>query len=84
MQREMGNLSAVQIGQKVRIKGIQSSFLRPKLMEMGMLEGDLIQVLFKAPFGDPIAISVKGYTLSLRKDEAALVEVTDADDSFGN
>jgi ferrous iron transport protein A len=84
MQGGMGNLSTVQIGQKVRIKGIKSSFLRPKLMEMGMLEGDLIQVLFKAPFGDPIAISVKGYTLSLRKDEAALVEVTDSDDSFGN
>jgi Fe2+ transport system protein FeoA len=44
-------------------------------MEMGILEGDFVQVLFKAPLGDPIAINVKGYTLSLRKDEAALVEV---------
>lgn len=73
----MSNLAMIQNGKKVRIKRIQSSFLKPKLMEMGILEGDFVQVLFKAPFGDPIAINVKGYTLSLRKDEAALVEVFD-------
>ena len=75
----MVNLSMIQNGKKVRIKRIESSFLRPKLMEMGILEGDCVQVLFKAPLGDPIAINVKGYTLSLRKDEAALVEVFDAE-----
>ena len=48
-------------------------------MEMGIIEGDFVQVLFKAPLGDPIAIAVKGYTLSLRKDEAALIEVDEED-----
>jgi ferrous iron transport protein A len=75
----MVNLSMIQNGKKVRIKRIQSSFLRPKLMEMGILEGDCVKILFKAPLGDPIAINVKGYTLSLRKDEAALIEVFDAE-----
>lgn len=75
----MVDLSMIPNGKKVRIKKIQSSFLRPKLIEMGIIEGDFVQVLFKAPLGDPIAISVKGYTLSLRKDEAALIEVNEED-----
>ena len=80
----MDNLSEVSQGTKVRISKIKPSFLRPKLMEMGLLEGDLVQVLFKAPLGDPIAVAVKGYTLSIRKDEAALVEVIEVDDWIGN
>ena len=80
----MDNLSEVRQGRKVRISKIKPSFLRPKLMEMGLLEGDLVQVLFKAPLGDPIAVAVKGYTLSIRNDEAALVEVIEVDDWIGN
>ena len=45
------------------------------MMEMGLVEGKKLEVLFRAPFGDPIAIDVDGYTLSLRKDEAQLVLV---------
>jgi len=45
------------------------------MMEMGLVEGKLLRVLFRAPFGGPIAIDVDGYTLSLRKDEAELIMV---------
>jgi len=34
-----------------------------------------VKVLFKAPFGDPIAVDVDGYVLSLRKSEADLVQI---------
>jgi Fe2+ transport system protein FeoA len=44
-------------------------------MEMGLVVGKEIEVLFKAPFGDPIAIDVQGYVLALRLDEARLIEV---------
>ena len=44
-------------------------------MEMGMIKGKFLTVLYRAPFGDPIAIDVDGYVLSLRRDEAQLVEV---------
>lgn len=47
-----------------------------KLMEMGCLPGELIKVNFTAPLGDPIAIQVSGYSLSLRKEEARMVHVT--------
>jgi Fe2+ transport system protein FeoA len=42
---------------------------------MGLVVGKEICILFKAPFGDPIAIDVQGYVLSLRLDEAKLIEV---------
>lgn len=68
-------LSTIQLGQSVIISSIEESFLKPKLMEMGLVKGKEITVLFKAPFGDPIAIDVQGYILSLRLDEAALIQV---------
>jgi Fe2+ transport system protein FeoA len=47
-------------------------------MEMGLIKGKEITILFKAPLGDPIAIDVQGYVLSLRLDEAALIQVEEA------
>lgn len=64
---------------KLRQKGIIDSFtdyeLSLKLLEMGCIPGEIVEVIRIAPFGDPIAISVSGYVLSLRKDEAATVRV---------
>jgi len=69
-------LSDIANGEEVRVVSIASSVLRVKLLEMGMLEGQPIRVLFRAPFGDPIAVDVNGYMLSLRISEARLVEVS--------
>jgi Fe2+ transport system protein FeoA len=44
-------------------------------MEMGVIKGRILTVLYRAPFGDPMAIDIDGYVLSLRKDEACLVDV---------
>lgn len=44
-------------------------------MEMGLLPGRKVTVLFRAPLGDPMAIDVNGYILSLRLDEAAMIQV---------
>lgn len=52
-----------------------SSKTRQRLLEMGMTRGTTIQVIRLAPLGDPIEISVRGYRLSLRKDEASSVLV---------
>lgn len=41
-----------------------------KLMEMGCIPGEIVRVEQVAPLGDPISISVAGYILSLRLDEA--------------
>lgn len=42
---------------------------------MGLYPGKEIKIIFKAPFGDPIAIDIDGYTLSLRKSEASQIEI---------
>ena len=49
--------------------------LKSRLAEMGLVEGQSIKVLFKAPFGDPIAVAAGDYVLSLRKAEASIVQV---------
>ena len=73
--RQMKKLSDLKPGDIARVIGIQSSELKPKLLEMGLVENQEIKVLFKAPFGDPIAVEVGDYVLSMRKDEAILVNV---------
>lgn len=68
-------LSNIKNGEHVIIRELKDSIFKVKMMEMGLVKGKKIEVLFRAPFGDPIAIDVEGYTLSLRKDEAKLITV---------
>ena len=49
--------------------------LRNHLLDMGFIPGTRVTVLKTAPFGDPIEISLRGYTLILRKADAANIEV---------
>ena len=74
-------LSNIKIGEKVIIRKLKDSSFKVKMMEMGLLEGKQLEVLFRAPLGDPIAIDVNGYTLSLRKDEAAFITVNALSDN---
>lgn len=57
------------------MQGLKTSGLSSKLLEMGLYEGKEVEVIFTAPFGDPIAVDLGGYVLSLRLDEARLVEI---------
>ncbi len=49
--------------------------LRRKLLDMGLTSGVSVEVERVAPLGDPIEVKVRGYHLSLRKEEASSVEV---------
>lgn len=49
--------------------------LRRHLMDLGLIKGTPFKVVKVAPLGDPVEISVRGYELSIRKEEAAIVEV---------
>ncbi len=66
----MKRLSDIGVGRTVVIKSFENNDIFLKLMEMGCVPGEKIRVEQKAPLGDPIAISVSGYNLSLRLDEA--------------
>ncbi|QQL49778.1 FeoA family protein [Mucilaginibacter ginkgonis] len=66
-------LSQLGIGKKGVVKEFTDLEMSVKLMEMGCLPGEEIQVQRIAPLGDPIAITVAGYQLSLRKREASTI-----------
>ncbi|GAO42272.1 FeoA family protein [Flavihumibacter petaseus] len=63
-------LSDIAIGRTVVIKSFENNEIFLKLMEMGCVPGEKIRIEQVAPLGDPIAITVSGYNLSLRLDEA--------------
>jgi len=48
-----------------------------RLMEMGLVPGVSVRVVKSAPFGDPIEIRVRGYSLAVRKNEAEAIEVAE-------
>ena len=69
------SLESIPNGSTVYVKRVKASALRVKLLEMRLSEGKELRVLFRAPFGDPIAVDIGGYVLSLRRDEASSVDV---------
>ncbi|REJ85256.1 MAG: ferrous iron transport protein A [Bacteroidetes bacterium] len=75
----MANLSGLLSGMKKGQKGIIDSFTDPdlslKLLEMGCIPGEEVEIVRIAPLGDPIAINVAGYILGLRKSEAGTIRV---------
>ncbi|PRY53647.1 ferrous iron transport protein A [Arcticibacter pallidicorallinus] len=66
-------LSQLLPGQSGVVKEFTDLEMSVKLMEMGCLPGELILVDRFAPLGDPIAITVSGYQLSLRMQEASTI-----------
>lgn len=68
-------LSFSSSGESFTVLSLANSELTPKMVEMGLYAGKKIRVLFRAPFGGPIAIDVDGYVLSLRLEEARMVAV---------
>ena len=66
-------LADLGLGEFAVIDSFTDKEISMKLLEMGCLPGEIVQVRNIAPFGDPIAISVSGYTLGLRKAEASSV-----------
>lgn len=69
------NVAQMRPGDIAIIAGFSDDHLSVKLMEMGCLPGVPIRFNFTAPFGDPVCISVSGYELSLRLEEAAMISI---------
>ena len=76
MDRESLRLNQVRIGRTVRVVRVHGEgALRQRILDMGLTKNAEVKVLKMAPFGDPIEMTVRGFELSLRKAEAACVEV---------
>ena len=74
--KELKTLSQLKIGQSAIIDSFTDKVMALKLLEMGCTPGEIVKLDRIAPLGDPIAIHVSGYLLSLRKSEAATVLVS--------
>lgn len=69
-------LAQLSIGQRARIVDVTGDgAVSVRLMEMGLTDGEEIELLGRAPLGDPLEFLVRGYRLSLRMTEAQRVEV---------
>ena len=69
-------LDQLPLGSEAKVvKLVGSPVVRRRLMEMGITAAVTIQAVRRAPMGDPLDVKVRGYHLSLRKEEAAAIEV---------
>ncbi len=74
-------LDNVAIGDSCKVvKLLGEGALKRRIMDMGVTKGVIIKVRKVAPLGDPIEVTVRGYELSLRKEEAKNIEVEDLQD----
>ncbi len=75
MGKNKKQLSELKLGQSGIIEKIENEAIVSTLMEMGCLPGEKVTLTLVAPLGDPIAIDISGYTLSLRKQDASSIQV---------
>ena len=70
-------LKTLKVGERARVSGYAAGCprYRHRLLTMGLTPGTEIRVTRLAPLGDPVEVEVRGYSLSLRKDEAEVLQV---------
>lgn len=71
--RTLDQLSPGETGVVTKVKG--SGAVKRRIVDMGLVAGTAVRVQKFAPLGDPMEIKVKNFNLSLRKTEAALIEI---------
>lgn len=76
MDTQKNNLAQLNIGESAVIESFTDMEMSLKLLDMGCIPGEIVKVDRIAPLGDPISISVLGYTLCLRKAEASTILVS--------
>lgn len=71
-------LANLEIGAVGKIKSVNGeTAISKRLMEMGLVPGVLVKIIKTAPFGNPIEVSVRGYNLVMRRNEAEAIEISE-------
>ena len=74
----MRTLREANIGETVEVVKLHGEgAVKRRIMDMGITKGTEVYVRKVAPLGDPIEITVRNYELSLRKEDASMIEVED-------
>ena len=71
--KHLNELKVGETGVVARLAG--QGAVKRRIMDMGLTKGTSVTVRKVAPLGDPIELTVRGYELSIRKDEAATIEM---------
>ena len=71
-------LTNLPVGTSAKVVSVNgNNAITKRLMEMGVVPGVSVRIVKSAPFGDPIEIRVRGYSLAMRKSEADQIEVSE-------
>ena len=69
-------LNELEVGKSGKIiKNSNTGILKQRFMDMGITKGVIVKIIKIAPLGDPIEIGIRGYNLSIRKNDAKKIEV---------
>ena len=72
----MKTLKEVKVGETVKVVKLDGEgAVKRRIMDMGITKGSQVYVRKVAPLGDPVEITIRGYELSLRKDDADCIEM---------
>ena len=72
----MKTLRDANIGETVKVVKLHGEgAVKRRIMDMGLTKGVEVYVRKVAPLGDPVEVTVRGYELSLRKEDAGMIEV---------
>lgn len=72
----MKTLKDVKVGERATVLKLHGDGpVKRRIMDMGITKGVTVSVRKVAPLGDPIELTVRGYELSIRKEDAAAIEV---------
>ena len=72
----MKTLKSARVGDRVRVVKLHGEgAVKRRIMDMGLTKGVEVHIRKVAPLGDPVEVTVRGYELSLRKDNANMIEI---------
>ena len=72
----MKTLRDAKIGETVKVVKLHGEgAVKRRIMDMGLTKGVEVYIRKVAPLGDPIEVTVRGYELSLRKEDAGMIEI---------
>ena len=72
----MRTLREAKVGETVKVAAIRGEgALKRRVMDMGITKNSEVFIRKVAPLGDPVEVTVRGYELSLRKDDAQIIEI---------
>ncbi|MDD2220819.1 MAG: FeoA family protein [Clostridia bacterium] len=72
----MNTLKQAKVGERLRVVKLHGQgAVKRRIMDMGITKGTELQIRKLAPLGDPIEVNVRGYELSIRKEDAQMIEV---------